>query len=198
MNQSPFGQNLTLPSSLAGKRKLSPAKKSIGRVETQLGQGISRVDMPVQFSAPTTDTTAANDLSRNTSGSSSSLNLNCWDGTIDDYFDDMSNISLPLSQQADSGSNHELSITGDNHTNATTPNYPGFEEHPAVMDVPDATTREGSEKNPILLDTTPEELSPVGHQPSSSRPRRNVEPLNSLANEDILTSFSKKKTRPVK
>ena len=42
------------------------------------------------------------------------------------------------------------------------------------MVVPDAETREASEKNPILIETTPEELSPVGHQPRPPRPRKNM------------------------
>ena len=105
-----------------------------------------------------------NDLSRNTSGSLSSLDLNSWDGILDDYFDDMKNNNVPVDQRADSGSNHELSFTGDDHTHSTTLNH----THSA--------TRERSEKNPILLESTPEKLSPVRHQSKPSRPRRNVEP----------------------
>ena len=88
----------------------------------------------------------------------------------------MTKNNVPLLQQVDSGPNNELSFTGDDHTQSTTPKHTGSTEHPAVMDAPEAATREGSEKNPILLDSTPEELSPVRQQPRPSRPRRNVGP----------------------
>ena len=110
----------------------------------------------------------------------------------------MTKINLPLLQQVDSGSNNELSFTGDDHTQSKTPKHTGSTEHPAVMDASEAATREGSEKNSILLDSTPEELSPVRQQPRPSRRRRNLGPWNFSANEDTLTSFSKRKTRPLK
>ena len=113
------------------------------------------------MSGPSTDPLFTLDLSRNTSGSSSSLNFNSWDGIIDNYFDDMTNNNVPLSHQADSGSNQGLSFTGDDHTQSTRPNLTGSTEHPSVGDAPDAATIESSEKNPILLDSTPEEPSPV-------------------------------------
>ena len=75
----------------------------------------------------------------------------------------MTNTNVPLSLQADSGSNQGLSFTGDDHTQSTRPNLTGSTDHPVVMDVPDAVTKEGSENNPILLDSTSEEPSPVEH-----------------------------------
>ena len=176
VNQSTIGHNPTIPSSLAGKRKLSTPKKIIGKDQTQLNQGISRADRRTHVSGPSTDPFFTHDLSRDTSDSSSSLNLNSWGGIIDDYFDDMTNKNVPLSQQADSGSNQGLSFTGDDHNQSTRPNLTGSTENPAVVDAPDAATIEGSERNQILLDSTPEELSPVEQQPRPSRPCRNVGP----------------------
>ena len=89
MNQSPTGHNLTVPSSLAEKKKLSRPKKTIGTDQTQLHQGTSRADRPTQVSGPSTDPLSTRYLSRNTSGSSSILSFNSRDGMIDDFFDDM-------------------------------------------------------------------------------------------------------------
>ena len=44
VNQSTIGHNLTIPSSLAGKGKLFTPKKTVGKDQTQLNQGISRAD----------------------------------------------------------------------------------------------------------------------------------------------------------
>ena len=88
----------------------------------------------------------------------------------------MTNNNVPLSQQADSRSNQGLSFTGEDHTQSTRPNLTGSTEHPAVVDEPDEATIEGYEKNPIMLDSTPEEPSPLKQQPRTSRPRRNVGP----------------------
>ena len=176
VNQSPISHNLTIPLSLAGKRNPSPPKKTTGTDQFQLMQGNSRTDRPTQVSGPSTDPLVTHDLSRNTSGSSSSLNLNSWEVIVDDYFDDMTINNEPLSQQADSGSNQRLRFTGDDHIQPTRPNLTGSTEHPMVMDVPDAVTIKGSEINPILRDSTPVEPSPVEHQPRQSRPRRNVGP----------------------
>ena len=180
MNHTPFGHKLTLSSSLAGIGKLSPPKKIIGRDQTHLRQGSTRVDTHSRTPGLQTGTTAAYNFLRNTSSSSSSLNLNSWDGLIDEYFEDMSNNNLPFSQQVGSGPNHELSITADDHTHTTTSHSPGTAEHPVGMDVPESMTREGSEKNPVLIDSSFEEFSPVGYQPRPSRSRRNVGPTQIL------------------
>ena len=101
----------------------------------------------------------------------------------------MTSTNVPLSQQADSGSNQGLSFTGDDHNQSTRPKLTGSTENPAVVDAPDAATIEGSEKNQTLLDSTPEELSPVEQQPRPSRPYRNVGPANSSENEDTSKLF---------
>ena len=85
----------------------------------------------------------------------------------------MTNKNVPIGQQADSGSNQGLSFTGDDQTQSTRPNLTGSTEHSVIIDVQDAATKEGSENNPILLDSTPEEPSPVEHQPRQFRQSRN-------------------------
>ena len=153
VNQSPNWHNITIPLSLAGKRNLSPSKKTTGKDETQLMQGNSRTDRPTQVSGPSTEPLVMDDLSCYTSGSSSYFNLNSWHGIVDDYFDDMKNINVTVSQQADSGSNQGLCFTGDDYIQSTRPNLTGSTKHPLVMDVPDAVTIEGSENNSNLLDS---------------------------------------------
>ena len=58
-----------------------------------------------------TEAESTHDQFHFSSGSSSSLNLNSWDGIIDDYFDDMTNNNVPPSHQAES--NQGLSVTGE-------------------------------------------------------------------------------------
>ena len=152
MNLPLIGHKLTLPSSLAGKRKLSPSKKNIRIDQTQLRQGSSRVDTPTRTHGPTTDLVMMREFPRNTStsGSSSSFNLNSWDGAIEDYFDDLSNNSLPFSQAVGSGPNHELSVTGDDCT-LPSPSHPsGPAWHPIDLNAPETVTRVVSEDIPIL------------------------------------------------
>ena len=149
MNHTPIGHNLTLSSSLAGKWKLSPSKKAIGRDQTNSRHGTERVDTHTRIFGLPTDLRVAHDSPQNTSDSSLSLNLNSWDGIIKDYFEDMSNNDLLFSQQGGSGRNHELSIRCDHHTHTTTSQSPEAAETPVDLDVPESVTREGSEKNPI-------------------------------------------------
>ena len=69
--QSPIGHNITLHSSLAGKRKLSPPKKTKVTDHSQPRQGTSRADGPTQVSGSSKDAANTHDLTQNTSGSSS-------------------------------------------------------------------------------------------------------------------------------
>ena len=110
VNQTPIGHNLHTDSSLAGKRKLSPPKKAVSTPAGHSGQGTSRTaNTRVGTSAPTVST-ATQDSPRFSSGSSSSLNLDSWDGIIEDYFDDVTNNNV--SQNPHTESNQGLSITG--------------------------------------------------------------------------------------
>ena len=86
----------------------------------------------------------------------------------------MTNNNVPPSHQADS--NQGLSVTGDAHIPQIRPNLNVDTDQPAVIDVPESAEIEGSESNPILLDSTPEDVAPLVPQPRQSRPRRNVGP----------------------
>ena len=74
----------------------------------------------------------------------------------------MTNNIVPLRQQADSRSNKGLRFICDDHTQSTMPNLTGSTEHPKVVNDPDAAIKEGSEKNPILSDSTPRSTFPSG------------------------------------
>ena len=70
---------------------------------------------------------------------------------IEDYFDDMTNIKVQLSHQANS--KQGSSVTGDAHTSQIRPNLTVDTDHPAVIDVSDTAKIEGSESKPILWHT---------------------------------------------
>ena len=138
---------------------MSPPKKTIGRDPTQIRPGTSK---------------------ETSHGSSSSLNLNSWDGIIEDSFDDVSNHNLPFSQEVGSGSNHEITGTGDVPKLLSPSHQTGPAGYPLGSDFPKSVLRAGSKNNPIHLKSTPEDLSPpVDYQPRPSRPRRIV-PLQIL------------------
>ena len=172
VNQPSIGHNSHVRSSLAGKSKLSPPKKTIVTDNLQLRQGTSGAGKPTQTSDSPIDAETTQDLINISSGSSSSLSLNSWDGIIDDYFDDMTNNNLPLSHPAES--NNWLSVTGDAHSPQTRPNLSVNTDQPAIIEVPDSTEIEGLENSPILLDKAPEGVAPLISQPIHSKLRRNV------------------------
>ena len=172
VNQPSIGHNSHVRSSFAGKSKLSPPKKTIVTDNLQLRQGTSGAGKPTQTSDSPIDAETTQDLINISSGSSSSLSLNSWDGIIDDYFDDMTNNNLPLSHPAES--NNWLSVTGDAHSPQTRPNLSVNTDQPAIIEVPDSTEIEGLENSPILLDNAPEGVSPLISQPIHSKLRRNV------------------------
>ena len=172
VNQPSIGHNSHVRSSLAGKSKLSPPKKTIVTDNLQLRQGTSGAGKPTQTSDSPIDAETTQDLINISSESSSSLSLNSWDGIIDDYFDDMTNNNLPLSHPAES--NNWLSVTGDAHSPQTRPNLSLNTDQPAIIEVPDSTEIEGLENSPILLDNAPEGVAPLISQPIHSKLRRNV------------------------
>ena len=77
---------------------------------SQSGQGTPGAGETKPLSDSPTDAETSQDPIRISSGSTSSSNLNSWDGIIDDYFDGMTNIKLPQSHQSES--NQGLSFTG--------------------------------------------------------------------------------------
>ena len=102
VNQPPIRHKSHSHSSLAGKRKLSPSKKTLVTATPQPRQGISGAGGLTQSSDTPTGAETTQDLIQISSGSSSSLNLNPWYGIIYKYFDDETNTNLPPSHQSES------------------------------------------------------------------------------------------------
>ena len=117
---------------------------------------------------------ATQDSSRITSGYSSSLNLDSWDGIIDDYFDDVTNNIIAQSHQSES--NQGLSVTGTVESPHPSSVRPANTDLREIVLIPDSTATEGSQDNPILVDSTPEPMVSPTIKPRNSRPRRNVGP----------------------
>ena len=131
----------------------SPPIKTIGR-EHSSGSVLQK-RTPTRTHDPTTELVVIHESAHNTSGSSSYLNLNSWDGIIEDYFDDVSNNHMPFRQEARSGPNHEISITGGESTHRMPSHSVRPAEHPLGGDLLETSLRAGSENNPIQLDSTP-------------------------------------------
>ena len=174
VNQPSIGHKLHLHSSLAGKRKLSPPKKTLATGTPQQKQGTSGAGRPSQTSDSPTEAETTQDHFHISSGSSSSLNFNSWDGIIDDYFDDMTNNNETPSHQAES--NQGLSVTSDANSPQNRPNVLVNTDQRSTIEVPDSAEVEGSENNPIVLDIALEGVVPSTSQPRHSRPRRYVGP----------------------
>ena len=174
VNQTPTGHKLHIHSSLAGKRKLLPPKKAVSTPSGHSGQGTSRtLNTRAGISAPTVSV-ATQDSSRISSGSSSSLNLDSWDGIIDDYFDDLTNNNIPQSHHSES--NQGLNVTGTVESPHPSSEMPANTDLREIDIIHDSTATEGSQDNPILVDNTPEPTDSPMIKPRNSRPRRNVGP----------------------
>ena len=149
VNQTPTGHKLHTHSSLAEKRKLSPSKKAVSTPAGHSGLGTSRTfNTRAGISAPTVSV-ATQDSLRISSGSSSSLNLDSWDGII-------------------------VSVTGtvvSPHPSSEMPANTNLRE---IVVIHDSTTTEGSQDNPILVDSTPKHTDSPTIKPRNSKPRRNV------------------------
>ena len=173
VNQTPTGHKLHTHSSLAGKRKLPP-KKAVSTPAGHSGQGTSRTfNTRAGISAPTVGA-ATQDSSRISSGSSFSLNLDSWDGIIYDYFDDVTNNNIPQSHHSES--NQGLSVTGTVESPHPSSEMPANTDIREIVVIYDSTTTEGSQDNPIPVDSTPEHTYSPTIKPRNSRPRRNVGP----------------------
>ena len=174
VNQTPTGHKLHTHSSLAGKRKLSPPKKAVSTPAGHSGQGTSRTfNTRAGIIAPTVSA-ATQDSSRISSGSSSSLNLDSWEGIIDDYFDDVTNNNIPQSHHSES--NQGFSVTGTVESPHPSSEMPANTDLREIVVIHDSTTTEESQDNPILVEITPEHADSPTIKPQNSRPRRNVGP----------------------
>ena len=127
---------------------------------------------------------ATQDSSRISSGSSSSLNLDSWDGIIDDYFDDVINNKIP--QRHHSESNQGLSVTGTVGSPHPSSEMPAKTDLREIVVIHDSTTTEGSQDNPILSDSTAEHTDNPTIEPQNSRPRRNVGPPQFYGNHRFI------------
>ena len=133
VNQTPTGHKLHTHSSLAGKMKLSPPKKAVPKPAGHSVQGTSRTSNTRAGTGAPMVSAATQDASRISSGSSSSLNLDSWDGIIDDYFDDVTNNNIPESLHSES--NQGLSVTGtveSPHPSSERSGSPGDRCHPRL------------------------------------------------------------------
>ena len=111
---------------------------------------------------------ATQDSSRISSGSSSSLNLDTWDGIINEYFDDVTNNNIPQSHHSES--NQGLSVTGTVESPHSSSERPANTDLREIIIIPDSTEAGGSQDNLILLDSTPEPTVSPTIMPRHSRP----------------------------
>ena len=86
---------------------------------------------------------ATQDSSRISSGSSSSLNLDSWDGIIDDYFDNVTNNNIPQSHHSES--NQGLSVTGTVESPHPSSERPANTDLREIVVIPDSTEAGGSQ-----------------------------------------------------
>ena len=154
MNQTPTGHKLHTHSSLSGKRKLSPSKKAVSTPAGHSGQGTSKTFNTRAGTSAQTVSAASQNSSTIYSGSSSYLNLDSWDGIIDDYFDDVTNNNILQCHLSES--NQGLSVTGTVESPHPSSEMPANTDPREIVVIHDSTTTEGSQDNPILLDSTPE------------------------------------------
>ena len=149
MNQTPTGHNIHTQSSLAGKRKLSPPKKAGSTPAGHSSQGNPRTENTSAGTSAPTASSATQDSPRFSSGSSS-LNLDSWDGIIEDYFDDVTN-NVP--QNPHTESNQGLSITGPVESPLLSSERTVNNDPREIVVIHDANTTEGSQDNPIMVDS---------------------------------------------
>ena len=127
---------------------------------------------------------ATQDSFRISSGSSSSLNLNSWDGIIDDYFDDVTNNNIPQSYHSES--KQGLSVTGTVDSSHSSSDRPVNTDLREIVNIPDSAEAEGSQANHILLDSTLDSTVNPTINLRQSRPRRNVGPPQFYGNRRFI------------
>ena len=161
-------------SKLAGRRKLTLPKKAVIAPSGQSGQGTSGANRNISLTGAPTVIEATQDSSRNSSGSSSSLNLNSWDGIIDYYLDDLTNNNLQQSYHSESSQGLSVRGTADSpHLSSQLSVHTDLRE---IINIPVSAEAQGSQDNPILIDSIPESTANPTIQLQQSRPSRNVGP----------------------
>ena len=189
VNQTPTGHNIHTHSSLAGKRKFSPPKKAGSTPAGHSSQGTPRTDNTRAATSAPTASTATQDSTRFSSGSSS-LNLDSWDGIIEDYFDDVTNKNVP--QNPHTESNQGLSITGPAESLLLSSERTVNNDPREIVVIQDANTTEGSQDNPIMVDKIPEQTISATPKTRNSRPRRNVGPPQFYGNRRFIDVVQEK------
>ena len=171
MNRTPTGHNTHIQSSLAGKRKLSPPKKAGSISAGHSRQGTTRTEIISSGTSAPTASSATQDSPKLSSGSSS-LNLDSWDGIIEDYFDNVTNNNVP--QNSYTETNRGLSFTGHAETPPLSSEGTANNDSREILVIHDANTSVGSQDNHIMIDSFPEQTTSVIPKTRNSRPRRNV------------------------
>ena len=189
MNQTPTGHNIHIHSSLAGKRKLSPPKKVGSTTTGHSRQGTPRTEITRAGTSAPTASSATQDSPRFSSGSSS-LNLDSWDGIIEDYFDDVTNNNVP--QNPHTESNQGLSITGHVESPLLSSEWTANNDPREIVVIHDANTPEGLQDNLIMVDSIPEQTTSVTPKTQNSRPRRNVGPPQFYGNRRFIDVVQEK------
>ena len=189
VNRTPTGHNTHIHSSLAGKRKLSPPKKAGSISAGHSRQGTPRTEIISSGTSAPTASPATQDSLKLSSGSSS-LNLDSWDGIIEDYFDDVTNNNVP--QMPYTETNQGLSITGHAETPPLSSEGTANNDSREIVVIHDANTSEGSQDNPIMIDSIPEQTTSVTPKTRNSRPRRNVGPPQFYGNRRFIDVVQEK------
>ena len=189
VNRTPTGDNTHIHSSLAGKRKLSPPKKAGSISAGHSRQGTPRTEIISSGTSAPTASSATQDSPKLSSGSSS-LNLDSWDGIIEDYFDDATNNNVP--QNSYTETNQGLSITGHAETPALSSEGTANNDSREIVVIHDANTSVGSQDNPIMIDSIPEQTTSVTPKTRNSRPRRNVGPPQFYGNRRFIDVVQEK------
>ena len=163
---------------------LSPPKKSVVAPSLHSDQGTSGAGRNISSTGAPTVAEATQDLTRSSSGSSSSLNLNPWDGIIHSYFDDVTNNNLPQSHQPEF--NQGLSVTGTADSPHLSSKLSVNTDLREIINVPDSAEIEGSEENSILIDSIPKAATNPTTQQRQSGPRRNLGPPQFYGNRQFI------------
>ena len=96
----------------------------------------------------------------------------------------MTNNNIPQSHHSES--NQGLSVTGTVESPYPSSERPENTDLREIVIIPDSTATEGSQDNPILVDSTPEPTVSPTIKPRHSRPRRNVGPPQFYGNRRFI------------
>ena len=96
----------------------------------------------------------------------------------------MTNNNIHQSHQSES--NQGLSVTGTVESPRRSSERPANTDLREIVIIPDSTATEGSQDNPILVDSTPEPTVSPTIKPRNSRPRRNMGPPQFYGNRRFI------------